>query len=106
MDDKKLSSSLKKTKTQTKISGDKKEKYFLDMESMSRIIKKLSNDVIDLKKMGSESTSRTLPKLPFRHYGNPPTKKTLPPTEEAHLGQLINFINSNHNNVDDPEEVA
>lgn len=104
MDDKKLITSSKKTGTQTKIPGDKKEQDFPDKESMAKIIKKLYNDVIDLNTMTSKINFRALPKPTFRHYGNPPTNKNITPMEEAHLGKLINFIKSNHNNADDPKE--
>lgn len=73
------------------------------MESMARIIKKLSNDVINLKKMASKNTSRNIANPPFRRYGNPPTSKTLTPMEGAHLGQLINFIRTSNTNLDDTE---
>ena len=35
---------------------DKKGKYSLDIESMSRIIKRLANDMVDLKKMDSKNS--------------------------------------------------
>ena len=36
------------------------------MERMVRIVKKLSNDVMDLKKMDSENTTRTFNKRPLK----------------------------------------
>lgn len=76
------------------------------MESMAKIIKKLSNNVIDLKKMDSKNTSRKNTKPYFRWYGNPATNKTITPAEETHFGQWINFMRLNNTNPDDIEETG
>jgi hypothetical protein len=38
----------------SKPSEEKKDFDFMDMEALQRIVKKLSNDLIDLKKSGGE----------------------------------------------------
>ena len=52
------SSSWKKTDSPTKTaaSSDKKGQDALDLDSLQRVIKKLSNEIIDLKKGTSENT--------------------------------------------------
>jgi hypothetical protein len=97
IDDEKRTSLGKNLGTQTKKLSNKKDQDFPYTESMDMIIKKVSNDVVYLKKVDSENTTRNFPKLPLKQYNNPPTSKTLTPTKEAHLGHLINFIKPNHN---------
>jgi len=97
---------MNKFTTQIKTPLDKKEQEFVDMESMARIIKNLSNDVIDFKKMAYENMTRNTTKPPFRCYQNPLNSKTLTPSKEMHLGQLINYISLSKNNADDPKEEA
>ena len=104
IDDEKPSVLSRKTGTQIKTPSDKKYQEFTYMESMVKIIKKMFNDVINLKKMASKNASRNISKPPFRCYVNPSTSETLTPMKEAHLGQRINFIKSNHNNAKDPKE--
>ena len=52
--------------TQTKSLGDKNDQDLPNMESMTRIIKNFSNDVVDLKKMASENTTKAFLKHPFK----------------------------------------
>ena len=72
IDDEKPSASSNKTANQTKTSSDKKRPRIRRYGSMSKNIKKLSNDVINLKKMAFENTSRNISKPSFRCYGNLP----------------------------------
>ena len=74
------------------------------MEIMVRIIKNLSNDVVDLNTMNFKNATKTFNKPSFKWYNNPPTRKTLKSTKQAHLGQLINVIKANHNSSKDPKE--
>jgi predicted nucleotide-binding protein (sugar kinase/HSP70/actin superfamily) len=43
----------------TKYYEEKKDKDSMDMESLQRIVKKISNDLIDLKKQSGEGYSST-----------------------------------------------
>jgi hypothetical protein len=71
---------------------------------MVRIIKKLSIDVVELDKMVSKNTTMNFNKPSFKRYNNPPTRKTLTYTEEAHFGQVINIFQENHNCSKYPKE--
>jgi hypothetical protein len=51
----------------SKTSEDKNPSNSMDMESLHRIIKKLSNDLIDLKKGGGEGSSRKKKFFRFPH---------------------------------------
>jgi len=63
----------------SKPSEDKKPSDSMDIESLQRIILKLSNDLIDLKKCGGEgySSQKKLFRFPPKKYKNmPPTNIT------------------------------
>ena len=62
------SSSCKKTDSPTKNTNpEKKSQDSLDLDSLQRVIKKLSNEIIDLKKGTSENTPpKEPPRQPFR----------------------------------------
>jgi len=58
----------------------------MDMESLHSIIKKLSNDLIDLKKGSGEGSSsqKKIFRFPPKKYKiTPPTNKTTPPQTEG-----------------------
>ena len=67
------SSSRKNTESPSKTTTpEKKGQDSLDLDSLQRVIKKLSNEIIDLKKGTSKSTpNREQPRQPFRrHFQN------------------------------------
>ena len=71
------SSSRKKTDSPTiKTNSEKKGQDALDLDSLQRVIKKLSNEIIDLKKGTSESTPNKDPPRQFfrRPFQNTATK--------------------------------
>ena len=65
----KASSFNKKQTSQAKPSSNKKEHDSMDMESIYRISKKISNEIIDLKKGVSEGSSN-------KHFSKPPFRRT------------------------------
>lgn len=103
IDDNKPSTSAKKQGTQTKNNSNKKDQDCLYLESMARIIKKLSNDVVYLKKMATKNANQTFNKPSFKRY-NPPTSKTHTSTKEAQLGRLINLIKSMNDKPSESQE--
>jgi hypothetical protein len=65
----------------SKPSEDKNPYDSMDMESLHRIIKKLCNDLVDLKKGGGEGSSsqkKFFKFLPKKDKKTPPTNKTTP----------------------------
>jgi hypothetical protein len=69
-----------KTKsTATKTSEEKKDTDSMDMEALQRIVKKLSNEIIDLKKNSGEGSSN--PKKFFKFQ--PKKDKNTPPTNKT-----------------------
>ena len=86
INEEKLSNPTKKSSTHDKNHSEKKEQDFMNMESMSKIIKKLFNNVVDLKKMASKNTSMNTTKPSFSQYQNAPTRKTLTLIGKAHFG--------------------
>jgi hypothetical protein len=64
----------------------------MDMESLQRIVKKLTNDIVDMKRNVGEGTStKKIFKTPFKK-NNPPTNKTTPPTEGINMEDFINMF--------------
>jgi hypothetical protein len=70
---------------------------------MERIIKKLSDDMLDLNKMESKNSTQTFDKPHFKIVYSP-TSNTIMPIEEAHLGHLINFIRTIKSSSEDTDE--
>jgi hypothetical protein len=69
----------------SKPSEDKKPCDSMDMESLQRIIKNLSNDLVDLKKGSGEgySSQKKFFRFPPRNKKLPPTNKTTPSQTEG-----------------------
>jgi hypothetical protein len=66
----------------------------MDMESLQRIVKKLTNDIVDMKRNVGEGTStKNFFKTPFKKT-TPPTNKTTPPTEGINMEDFINMFKS------------
>jgi hypothetical protein len=76
-----------KTKTTTnKPFEDKKDHDSTDMEALQRIVKKLSNEIIDLKNNcgeGSSNPNNFFKFQPKKEKSTPPTNKTTPPSLEG-----------------------
>ena len=88
------SSSRKKTNSPTKNTNpEKKGQDSLDLDSLQRVIKKLSNEIIDLKKGNSESTlNKEPPRQLFRRpFQNTATKQT-PPSEANSVDEINSFL--------------
>jgi hypothetical protein len=96
----------------SKPSEDKKPYDSMDMESLQRIIKKLSNDLVDLKKGGGEGSSsqKKLFRFPSKKDKNmPPTNKTTPSqTEGINMEDIVQALQTweteNMTEVDDEGE--
>jgi hypothetical protein len=61
----------------------------MDMESLQRIIKKLSNEIVDMKRNIGEGTSNTKKFFKF-----PPKKSTLPQLRPLHLQRELTWKTS------------
>jgi hypothetical protein len=74
----------KNKETMSKPSEEKKNYDSMDMEALQRIVKKLSNELIDLKKSGGEGSSSQKKFFRFppkKDKNTPPTNKTNPSQE-------------------------
>jgi hypothetical protein len=86
-----VESSKYKAKTKAKsllpsIQEEKKDIDSMDMESLQRIVKKLSNELIDLKKHNREGSSNTKKVFKFpskKDKSTPPVNKTTPSASEG-----------------------
>ena len=88
------SSSHKKTESPSKTTTpEKKGQDSLDLDNLQRVIKKLSNEIIDLKKGTSESTpNKEPPRQPFRRpFPNTAAKQT-PPFEANSVDEINSFL--------------
>jgi hypothetical protein len=78
-----------KTKAKSHVTKSSKEKKYtdsMDMESLQRIVNKLSNKLIDLKKHNGEGSSNTKNFFKFqskKDKSTPPVKKMTPSTSEG-----------------------
>jgi hypothetical protein len=72
-----LEKSMKKDKGISKLDSEKKEKEPMDMESMHRVIKKLTNKIIYLKKKNGEGKKPFKPFMKKRTNCSPQTPPTL-----------------------------
>jgi len=106
------SSSRKKSENSNINNNEKKETDNFDLENLQRVIKKLSNDMIDLKKNNTETNQN-------RGYFHPPFKRNFqnrpptPPSEGLNIEEVAKVIKAlisssdthNDSNADDcPEE--
>lgn len=85
------SSSRKKSENSNRNNNEKKETDNFDLENLQRVIKKLSNDMIDLKKNNTETNqNRGYFRPPFkRNFQNrPPT----PPPEGLNIEEVANVL--------------
>jgi hypothetical protein len=66
----------------TKLLDDEKDTDSIDMKELQRILKKISNEIIDMKKNCGEFPSNTNKFFRFPPKKSiPPTNKTTPPSE-------------------------
>jgi hypothetical protein len=71
-----------------KTTNDKKYKEVVDMDSLRRLIKKLSSDIVDQKKNSGESSSYRRPwKPPFKRNSSPPNN-TSTSLEKIHIEEF------------------
>ena len=94
MDTDAASSSHKKTGSPTKNTNpDKKGQDSLDLDSLQSVIKKLSNEIIDLNKGSSENTPpKEPPRQPFRRpFPNTAPRQT-PPSEANSVDEINSFF--------------
>lgn len=85
------SSSRKKNENPPKNVNEKKEQDNFDMENLQRVINKLSNDMIDMKKKITETDqNRGYFRPPFRRnfQNRPPT----PPPEGLNIEEVANVL--------------
>ena len=93
-----LDQNIKKSKGISKSKSDKKDKDLMDMESMKRIIKKLTNEIIDLKKNKGEG------KKPFKMFlknkTNTDSPSQITPTSGINLEDdaMENYCHMHHAN--------
>ena len=91
-----LEKNIKKNKGILRIDTEKKDKEPTDMESMQRVIKQLTNDIIDLKKNKGEG------KKPFKPFMNKRTDfvPQIPPTSGINIGDyaMENYCRTHHAN--------
>ena len=72
---------------------EKKGQDTLDLDSLQRVIKKLSNKIIDLKKGTSESTlNKEPPRQPFRRPFQNTAAKQIPPSEANNVDEINSFL--------------
>jgi len=87
----KITFPLIKKQNVVKITIEKKDKEFVDMDSLKRLIKTLWNDIIDLKKNLGESSSYRRPwKPPFRR-SSPPLNSPNTSHEEIHIEDFAQY---------------
>ena len=89
-----VSSSRKKIDSPTKNTNpEKKGQDSLDLDSVQRVIKKLSNEIIDLNKGASENApSKEPPRQPFRRpFPNTAPRQT-PPSEANSVDEINSFL--------------
>ena len=88
--------SVKKNKGISKIDSEKEDKDTMDMGSMQRVIKHLTNEIIDLKKKKGEG------KKPFKPFLKKKTDSTpqIPPTLGINLEYYVmeNYCHAQHAN--------
>jgi len=89
------SSSRKKTDSPAKAtpSSDKRGQDALDLDSLQRVIKKLSNEIIDLKKGTSDNTTnKDPPRQLFRRPFHNPAAKQNSPSEANSIEEINSFL--------------
>ena len=88
--------SIKKNKGILRADGEKKEKEPTNMASMQRVIKQLTNDIIDLKKNKGEG------KKPFKAFMKKRTNSApqIPPTSVINIEDyaMENYCHTHHAN--------
>jgi hypothetical protein len=90
--DQSTSSNSKKKILPTQDPTDKKDQDSMDMESLQRIVKKLTNEIVDMKKIIRENIpTRVFFKTPFRKT-IPPTNKNPSPIEGINMEDIVNVI--------------
>lgn len=91
-----LEKSIKKKKGISKLDSEKKDKEPTDMESIQRVIKNLTNEIIDLKKNKGEGKKTFKPFLKKRAYCSP----QIPPTSGINLEYyaMENYFCTHHVN--------
>lgn len=72
---------------------DKKDQNSLDLENMTKVIKRIANDMVDLKKLSSDNSHRFANKTSFIRYNTPTSKRSIP-LEEKILDIVINIGSS------------
>ena len=94
----KPSSSEKITKKKgiLRMNTEKKDKEPTDMESMQRVLKQITNELIDLKKIKGEGKKPFKPFMKKRTYSAPP----IPPTSSINIEDYAmgNFYRNHHAN--------
>ena len=88
------SSSHKKTESPSKTTNpEKKGQDSLDLDSLQRVIKKLSNEIIDLKKVNCENTpNKEPPRQPFKRPFPNIAAKQIPPFEANSVDEINSFL--------------
>ena len=91
------SSSRKKTDSPAKTTtgSDKRSQDALDLDSLQRVIKKLSNEIIDLKKGTSDNTpNKEPPRQLFRRPFQNPAAKQNTPSKANSIEEINSFLKS------------
>jgi hypothetical protein len=84
----KITFSLARRQNVIKTTNEKKDKETFDMDGIQRMIQKLTNDIVDLKKNSGESSSYRRPwKTSFRRNPPPPNNPNTSP-EEIHIEEF------------------
>ena len=88
---------IKKNKGIPRLDAEKKEKDPMDMESMKRVIKKLTNDIIDLYNKKREERKPFKPFMKKRTNFSP----QIPPTSGINIKDyaMYNYYHTHHANL-------
>ena len=87
--------SKKKLETSTRSSSDKKEQDPYDLDSLKTVIKKLSNEIVDLKRNsgeGSLNSNRGYYRPPFRRHVQNSSNNHNPPAEGLNIEELKEIL--------------
>jgi len=93
-------SNTKRNVTLKKPHEDKKDQDSMDMESLQRMVKNISNEIININKIVGEGTSNT--KKFFKLTPNkitPPTIKPIPPMKGINVEYFINVFKAWENDT-------
>jgi len=86
---------IKNETTMTKYPDDKKKQESIDMEAFQRIVKKLSNEIIDLKKNcgeGSSNPKKGFEFQPKKLESTPPTTKMTPHSKGTNMEYFVQSL--------------